>query len=598
MKYRSSTSPAVVGLVAATALVLSGCTSTDRVVADSVVSVAVTQAFTSTNPLTNYGSRGTNGAIGYATNSQFAAYDDTSTLVRDESFGTMEAVSQDPFAVQYTIADGVTWSDGEPVDAADLLLSWAANSAAVNSADFDDADYVDEESGRFTSDVPDDVVYFDGQSSNGLQFATATPTVGDDGRSIVVAFDDPLVDWELAFTMGPPAHVVADLAWEEPDAQAAKDAVVEAILDGDDDALAPLSRQWNDAFNIDGMPENDALLVSSGPYTVTDVVGDERVELTANPEYTGEHRPVFETVEILTVADPLASVQALADGTADVVAPQATADVQSALLAVDGATIMSGSDSTWEHLDLQFDDSRNDLFDDERVRRAFLLSVPREQIVADLIAPIQEDAVVRSSFTLPPGSPAYSDAVQQNGSSDYAAVDIPAAKRLLAEAKVTEPEVCVLFSSVNPRRVQQFQLIQESAAQAGFVVTDCSAPDIVPVLGQAGAYDAALFGWNSRNTSVAGTVATYHSTDGINNLNRYDNPDVDALLDSLADASDDDARTELLIDIDAALWADAYGLPLFQHPSVTAFGPSVAGVTGSPLPPGVFWNVWDWEPAA
>ena len=63
-----------------------------------------------------------------ATSSGFTYYDDGSALVRDESFGHYEIVSNDPFAVQYMVADGVTWSDGVPIDAADLLLAWAASS--------------------------------------------------------------------------------------------------------------------------------------------------------------------------------------------------------------------------------------------------------------------------------------------------------------------------------------------------------------------------------------------------------------------------------------------------------------------------------------
>ena len=37
--------------------------------------------------------------------------------------------------ITYTINEGVTWSDGTPVDAVDLLLQWAALSEVFNAAD-------------------------------------------------------------------------------------------------------------------------------------------------------------------------------------------------------------------------------------------------------------------------------------------------------------------------------------------------------------------------------------------------------------------------------------------------------------------------------
>ncbi len=63
------------------------------------------------------------------------------------------------------------------------------------------------------------------------------------------------------------------------------------------------------------------------------------------------------------------------------------------------------------------------------------------------------------------------------------------------------------------------------------------------------------------------------------------------------DASDDPAEvTRLLTEIDAEVWADAYGVPLFAYPTVTAVSADVTGVTRSPLARGVFWNAWDWAP--
>ena len=44
-----------------------------------------------------------------------------------------EKTSDDPLTVKYTVNDDTKWSDGTPVDAADMLLVWAAQSGNLNT---------------------------------------------------------------------------------------------------------------------------------------------------------------------------------------------------------------------------------------------------------------------------------------------------------------------------------------------------------------------------------------------------------------------------------------------------------------------------------
>ena len=127
-------------MVGAAALALSGCsapTAESGLDEGTSVSVAWNQAFYSYNADTSYGNAAANNNIIYLTKSRFNNYDNEPKLVKDESFGTYEKVSEDPLTIKYTINEGVKWSDGTPVDAADLLLAWAANSRALDTPDFD-----------------------------------------------------------------------------------------------------------------------------------------------------------------------------------------------------------------------------------------------------------------------------------------------------------------------------------------------------------------------------------------------------------------------------------------------------------------------------
>lgn len=582
---------------------LAACT-TSNVVEGSEVVVAVSQPFTSLNAATSFGrSSTTNADVASLTGSAFASYDDAYRLVEDGSFGTAEIVAEDPLTVRYEVARDARWSDGTAVDAADLLLAWAADSGALNTPGFDDGEYVDPDTGRYGEEFPDDVVFFDGRIGAGLEKATQTPQLGDDGRTLFVHFDEYVPTWKTVLAPGIPAHVLQATATERlyEDAGSAKDDLVAAVLERDAETLGELARTWNEAYNVDEIdgdrtPEDGTLLLSSGPYQVTsiDVSG---VVLDANPEYRGDRRPTIQTIRLRFAPDPLEQARLLARGEVDIAGPEPSQEVVSALLGVDGVSVVAGTDARFEHLDLQFADSRSGVFGDVRVREAFLRVVPRQQILDDLVVPVQPDAVLLDSFLLRPGAQGYTDAIADNGAREYARTDVDAARGLLTEAGVSAPTVCVLFDPASERRRAEFSLIQSSAARAGFVVTDCSSPDWQGLLGVAGAYDAALFAWDATRLGPGAAGAIYRSDSALANFTRYANPDVDTLVDSLAREDDAGEQARLAAQIDAELFADAYGLPLYGYPTLTAVRDTVTGVTRSPLARGVFWNAWEWAPA-
>ena len=118
----------------------------------------------------------------------------------------------------------------------------------------------------------------------------------------------------------------------------------------------------------------------------------------------------------------------------------------------------------------------------------------------------------------------------------------------------------------------EYELIRDSAAQAGFNVIDGNSPtwgqDLrrTPTL-----YDASLFGWQSTAVDVAGTNANF-VTGGQNNYERLlAAPVVDGCSTSCKASTDPDEQQELLLEIEQNLWADAFGVTIFQHPGITAY---------------------------
>jgi len=584
---------------------LVGCTPQATLVEGSAVVVAVTDSFTSANPDTSYG-RGsqTNAHVALLTSTGFGYPDQHGATVLDTSFGTAQLLGRSPLTVKYSINQGVDWSDGTPIDAADLLLAWAANSGALNTPEFDDSPYVDATTGRYTGDFPRGVVYFDGRVGGGLEKATKTPVVGADGRSLTVTFDSPVADWSTVLAPGVPAHVLARQALHTKagDAEAGKTAVLDAIQKHETAQLHALANAWNNAYNLSATPHHAALLVSSGPYTIAKISGS-RVVLTANPHYTGSRRPTFEKLTMRVSPDPLETARLLASGAVDIATPPPTAATAKALGAIPGLRVSTGSEARYEHLDLQFARGKHATFTDEKVRRAFLETVPRQQIIAELSSPnaaggAELTAHRVDSFVLRYGAAGYTQAVAKNGSRAYHSPDIAAAKRLLADAGAGSPEVCVLYDPSSPRRVAEFQLVQQSAAQAGFVVTDCSSPDWQGLLGVDGSYDAALFAWDTTRVGPTAQASIFRSDSALANFSHYDDQESDALIGQLADTDDPTQQLALLTKLDTRIWSRAAGMPLYAYPTLTAVDARVTGVTRSSLAASVFWDAWSWKPAA
>jgi peptide/nickel transport system substrate-binding protein len=597
----------VIAATAASALLLSGCaTGAADIVEGSSISVGWNQGFYSANSSTSNGNASANANILYMANSGFNYYDSESNLIKNEKFGTYELVSSDPLTVKYTVNSGVKWSDGAAVDAADMLLAWVANSCLLNNVE----PVLDEDTGEITNaDEVDSGVFFDSASCGGdLGQVTATPVISDGGRSVTLVYDSQIVDWELLFGIGVSAHVTTQVAFpdEELTDEAAKQKLIDAINNKDLAVLAPISKAWSTAYDMTDYPENTDLLVSNGAYVITGLVADQSTTLTANPEYSWGPSPKVETITVRIISEPLAAVQALANGEVDLISPQATADILDALAEyADFIDVVGGGEAVYEHIDLTFDNAGPfdpATYDGDadvalKVRQAFLKAIPRDKIVQDLIVPINPAATVMNSFTQLPGYPWYDDIVAANGSSEYE-YDAEGALALLEEAGISTPvDVKLLFSSTNPRRGLQYVLIKEAAEKAGFNVVDASSPTWSADLGS-GTYDAALFAWVSTSTSVSGSQGIFGTGAG-NNLTGYGNTEVDALYKSLSTEFDPEVQKDLLTQIETLLWADAYGTTVFQHPGVTAYNKNkLSGVVPAPLSPNMFWNFWEWTPIA
>jgi peptide/nickel transport system substrate-binding protein len=584
----------LVGLMSVVAVTLSGCALPyeSQVVEGTTITVAFNQAFDNYNTVSSAGNATKNANITYMTNSGFQYYDNTPALVKDTGYGTFEKISDEPLTVKYTINQGVKWSDGTQIDAADMLLAWAASSGKFGGTD----------------------AAFSPASTSGLELVTQTPEI--DGRSLTLVYDDAYVDWELAFGVGMPAHGTVMLAYPEiTDPADAKRQLIEAIQNEDDAWLAPVAKSWNEDYQFTSLPSNPLQYLSSGPYIIEEVVEDQYITLVSNPVYAWGPSPKFERITVRFIADFIAQLQALENGEIDIATGQPTADsltVAKDIASSTGATIFQGDEAVYEHVDLTFNNGGpfdpatydGDESIAQKVRQAFLLTIPRDEIIEKIIKPLNPNATVRESFLTIPGSERYNAIVAESGAADVRNLDIDRAKALLEEAGVSTPvNVKFWYPTGNVRRSQELELIQKSAALAGFNVVDTNEPDWTftdPTVEPINPHDAVIFAWQSTSLAVAGSDQIFASyTDPLDkggNYNGYSNPKVDELLATLNVTTDLEEQTNLMLQIETNLISDAYGTTIFQFPGLTVSSAKVSGVKPSPLSPNYFWNFWEWTP--
>jgi peptide/nickel transport system substrate-binding protein len=567
---------------------------------DAAVNIAWNQPFYSYNSTSNTGNATANAIIKYMISSSFNYYNKDLALTPDTSYGTYEKVSSDPLTVKYTFADTAMWSDGVASGPADMLLEWAAQSAKFNNVE---AKY-DPETGDITNQAELDAGVFFDAASPCAALIKDTPKI--DGNSITFVYSKPFADWETCITGGSlPAHVVAERALGMTDPKAATDALIKAIDDSDTASLSKIAKVWSNDFNYTSLPSDPSLYLSDGAYVMTDFVKDQYMTLKANDKYKGDLKAAIPTVTIRWNGDPMGQVQALQNGEVDLISPQATADVLTALKAIKDVKVETADEAVFEHVDLQFTNGGpfdkatygGDAAKALKVRQAFLKTIPRQEIVDKLIKPLNPNAVLRESFTVIPGSPNYDSVVAANGQKAYDTVDIAGAKALLAAAGVKTPvQVRLLFAPDNPRRQNEYSLIAASAKDAGF--------DVVPYQVQTdwgtdlsnatSYYDAALFGWQSTSTAVTESDANYR-TGGGNNFYGYSNKAVDSLFDQLQVETDPAKQGEILGQIEKHLVDDAFGVTLFQFPGVTAWNPAnIGNIQKISLSPTIFYGFWQW----
>jgi peptide/nickel transport system substrate-binding protein len=565
---------------------LTACSVESGIISGTELSVAQIGELNSINPDVSSDLTTAHNASELAnlTTSKFFNLGASGELIANEKLGTVEASGTKQMRVTYTLSETATWSDGVAIDATDLALSFAAATSLGGSN------------------------FYSIRRDSGLQFAkiASKPKVGD--RSLTLQFSAPVADYKTALTLSVAAHTVAGKALDTPDSAAAKTAALNAIINQDVATLEALAETYRSSFDSWQGITDETLFVSSGAYRVAKVSGKTSVELLANENYQNGHLPRAQTVTLKYFGDATAAIAAMSSGEVDIATAEdsgiaSLGDILGLVSTIKSPKVSSVVKSGASTEQVIFNFRNTSVFSTEAnnqdpaqalvVRKAFLNLIPKNRIITGLsqnYSVVSSDSLVFSS-----GMNYYDSSVSENGLSEYLFQDVEKASELMASTNLDLPrKVRVVFDTDNPRAQVAWILLRERALSAGFKLKDLSSQDPTEVLasGEFDVYIGArpVVSLPSENVFAITSSAIFG----------YTSPAVDAALEQLALASDERDRGAALAKLDKLLVADAYGMPLYEVPSLLVYTDRIRGFVPSAFADSATWGYQNWavEPAS
>ncbi len=321
-------------------------------------------------------------------------------------------LSPDGKTYTFTLRDGLKYSNGDPLTAANFEYAWKRLADPELAGDY-----------QF---IGCDVIKgFSDYAATTCQGKTITETLALDLPTLrdgvgVKAIDDKTLQIELVN----PAPYFLSIA---------------ALWVG-------VPTREADAANEDGLsqgvPEN---FIGNGPFILTSHERDTKVVWEPNPNYVGPLGPVqLKRIDMSIIKESQVAFQAYKNGELDIIglAPEDQSAAQGD--AVLSKEILQTTGSCTFYLGFNF---KKPPFDNQKVRQAFAQAVDRDAWVRDVFA---GQGAPTQTF-IPPGFPGYEK-------SDKWAFDPAAAKKTLADAGFADgkglPEIKLTFSSSARNKVR------------------------------------------------------------------------------------------------------------------------------------------------
>ena len=457
-------------------------------------------------------------------------------------------VSDDGLVWTFHLRDGLKWSDGSDLTAADFEYSFKRLACPDTAAPY--AETV--------------VGMIDGyQDAIGNPDADGNTTTDPDWDALnVVASEDGK---DLTITLSYPCSYFDKLA-----AFVATSPVQQATVEANGDA-------W--------CTEPDTY-VCNGPYMITDWVPSERIVLSKNPNYVGgwdSSKIVSDTITLLLLEDSSAAYAAYNSGEAQLIKDVPTDEIPSLTKAEDGGDFYVDTILGTYYISLN---DQKEPFTNAKVRKALSLAIDRDYVANTIMQGTYTPAYNLVGPGIVDESGMFYD--NANGGKTYISDDYDAnleeAKQLMADAGYPDGEgFPTIEYSANDAgyHIPVAEYVQQAWGELGITVNinKVEWASFTPMR-RAGDYDVSRNGWVMDYNDPSNMIELFTTTNG-NNDGKYSNPEFDAAVEA-SKVADKSVHFQKLHEAEDILMADAACIPVAYYNDFWLQSPSLKGTWHSP----------------
>ena len=350
-------------------------------------------------------------------------------------------------------------------------------------------------------------------------------------------------------------------------------------------ATSPVQQATVEANGDSWCTEPDTY-VCNGPYMITEWTPSERIVLSKNPYYVGgwdSSKIVSDTITLLLLEDSSASYAAYNSGEAQLVKDVPTDEIPSLTRAEDGGDFYLDEIMGTYYISLN---DQEEPFTDVRIRKALSLAIDRDYVANTIMQGIYTPAAALVGPGIVDENGYFMD--NANGGEPYISDDYEAnleeAKSLLAEAGYPDGEgfpTITYSANDSGYHIPVAEYLQQAWGELGITmnIDKVEWSSFIPMR-RAGDYDISRNGWSMDYNDPSNMLELFTTNNG-NNDGKYANPEFDQVIED-SRVADKTTHFEKLHEAEDILMNDAACIPVAYYNDFWLQSPSLKGTWHSP----------------
>ena len=457
-------------------------------------------------------------------------------------------VSDDGLTWTFHMRDGLKWSDGSDLTAADFEYSFKRLASPDTAAPYAETVVGMIDGYQDAIGNPDE----DGNTTTDPDWDALNVHASEDGKTLTIQLSYPCsyFDKLAAFV-----------------------------------ATAPVQQATVEA-NGDAWCTEPDTFICNGPYMITEWTPSERIVLSKNPYYVGgwdSSKIVSDTITLLLLEDSSASYAAYNSGEAQLVKDVPTDEIPSLTRAEDGGDFYLDEIMGTYYITLN---DQKEPFTDVRVRKALSLAIDRDYVANTIMQGIYTPATALVGPGIVDNEGYFMD--NANGGEPYISDDYEAnleeAKQLMAEAGYPDGEgfpTITYSANDSGYHIPVAEYLQQAWGELGITmnIDKVEWSSFIPMR-RAGDYDISRNGWSMDYNDPSNMLELFTTNNG-NNDGKYANPAFDQVIED-SRVADKAAHFEKLHEAEDILMNDAACIPVAYYNDFWLQSPSLKGTWHSP----------------